>query len=364
MQRQRTQNEVDFIKIVKRHPQLQALVQVLPKLGLTVEAFLDAIKLEKFLTSQLGIKGNVFEVLVLNDRVMVNLLYQRALGTLKNLALQVTPEIFERLPQGGLGAAVTLPARTAAELQKLVLNIKNAPYDPKDFGLSDVSLGRSGEGLHGDGKRIVGKPGAGQHGIGKLYGLRANDSLAVRSAAPKGGSQLALATNFNTVHKNLQGEEYPLLFMDFSMVYYNPTKNRILILVPGEIKEPAAARELADQLSKIEGRLKGCEGIEFDLPGRTDRMRVKPEDVFVVRDNSLGLPRKNAAPTREPPSGRNVRFSGDVLEVVQVNSSETRSAVDPQDFFRFSVKVQDAYNPDAIAKVLFEIKTQNLNLPP
>lgn len=349
VKRVRTQAEIDFVKIAKSHPPLQALAQALPKLGLTMETFLDAIKLDKFLTSKLGVKGNIFEVLVLKDRVMVNLLYQRALGTLKNLALLTGGGDFKLLPNSKTGAAVPLPAMGNAELKKLVLNINDTPFNAKDFDISDFSLGKSGEGLGGE---------------GKPYGLGAKDNLVTDVTTRKGGGQLDLATNFNTIHKNLQGEDYSLLFSDFAMVRFNPKNKKLLILIPGEIKEPAAAKELADQLSKIEARLKGCEAIEFDLSGSKESIRVKPGDVFVVRDNSLGIPRKVAAPTRDPGAGRNITYSGDVLDIVQVNSRNTKGdLVDTQEMFRFSVKVKNEYDPEAIAKALEDIKTRHLKLP-
>jgi len=297
-----TQREIDFIKVATGHQDLKSIIQVLPKLGISLEEFLDLIKIEKFLHSDMNPKGTIFEVLLLKDKMMVNLLLQRSLGTLKDLSI-----------------------RSDVDITKLTLNINKIPFRKADFDIEDFPVKTSDT--------------SAQNGLGKVD----------------------LATNFNTIHKNNQGKNYPLLFSDFAIVKFNPKSKKLLIIIPGEIKEPSAAKELADQLAKIEDRLKNCNEISFDI-GNNKNLTVNPRDVFVVRDNSLGIPRRKIE-TNNPRAGKDIKISSDVLEIVQVNSRDTKSDIDPQEMFRFLVKVKPEFDPEKITKALIDIKKNHLKLP-
>ena len=294
--------ETNFIKIASNHPELKPLINILPKLGMTLENFLDAIKLEKFLTSNLNPKGTIFEVLLLNDEVVVNLLTQRALGSLKDISI-----------------------KDDAELAKLILNIQKKKLVRSDFDIADFNLRKSD----------------------------IQNQLNLES--------VSLATNFNTLHENKAKEIYPLMFSDLAMVKFNSKLKKLLIVIPGEIKEPSAAKELADQLAQIERRLFEAKEVSFDI-GKQKDLRVKPEDVFVVRDNAIGIPRRKID-TNNPNLGKDVKISSNVLDIVQVNSRDTKSKTDPQELFRYLVKVKPEYDPERILKALLEIKTKHLKIP-
>lgn len=162
-------------------------------------------------------------------------------------------------------------------------------------------------------------------------------------------------------HKNNKAQNYSLLFSDFAVVKFNPKTKKLLIIIPGEIKEPSAAKELADQLAKIEDRLKNCNELSFDI-GNKKNLTVNPGDVFVVRDNSLGIPRRKNE-TNNPNMGKDIKISSDVLDIVQVNSRDTKSDFDPQKMFRFLVKVKPDFDPEKITKALIDIKVKHLKIP-
>lgn len=167
----------------------------------------------------------------------------------------------------------------------------------------------------------------------------------------------ALATDFRTLPDNK-------LYFDFSMVRYDPATKQLLILIPGEIKEPRAAAELAKQFGRFVRRLSNAGEISFKLNG--DTIKVKSSDVFYIKNNAVGIGRTEKRYGFR--TGKNIRETTPVMELTHAKfkrtSPEVSTAKDSQEFIRFLVRLDKDLNPDKLERALREVKRQLLRMSP
>lgn len=273
--------ENDFVKLIKEHSELKLLKKYLVYLGLSVEDFLEAINLKKFLATDYNPKGTINEIFVLNDKVMINILKERADATIFNLTFFSKTEI---------GSAIGNAAK-------------------------------------------------------KVFNLKDFENLPTIKA-----------TDFRTMPDNK-------LYLDFSMVRYDGKSKKLFLVIPGEIKEPKAASELAEQFGRFIRRLEDTEDIHFKM-GNKDAS-VSGKDVFFVRDNFVGIARRKSG-LPDSTRGKNISEKTPIMEIVNLDYKNTKPESnlpkDKQEFVRFLAKLNPDINPDKIQKILIELKTKRLKL--
>jgi hypothetical protein len=298
--RKRLKIENVFIKIAYNHPELQELKKSLKYLRLSFEDFLDAIDLEKFLTTGYNPKGTINELLILKDKAMVKRLRDRADGSFENLIRQATN----------------------TEVQK---NKSTDWVKVNDFNV----------------KEVVGNV------ANKDFNIFAFEKL-----------KTILATNFKTLPDNK-------LYLDFSMVRFDEATNKLFLIIPGEIKEPKAAAELAKQFGRFVRRLKETDEISFEINGQTKK--VSSKNVFYVKNNAAGIARrKDQAPN--PRTGKALdNYRSEIMEIINAkfkdSRPETNASKNKQEFIRFIVSINPKISPQKIQDALIEIKTKILKIP-
>jgi hypothetical protein len=163
-----------------------------------------------------------------------------------------------------------------------------------------------------------------------------------------------LAINFKTLPDNK-------LYFDFSMVRFNPAKKKLFILIPGEIKEPKAAAELAKQFGRFVRRLALTDKIEFQLDKKP--IEVNSKDVFFLKNNAAGIGRTLGGNYR---TGKTISEKTPVMEIVHAKFKNTRPERnrqrDRQEFIRFLVKIDKGLNPEKIDKALRQVKKSVLQM--
>lgn len=170
-----------------------------------------------------------------------------------------------------------------------------------------------------------------------------------------------LATNFKTLPDNK-------LYFDFSMVRFDKTTNSLFLIIPGEIKEPKAAAELAKQFGRFVRRLKETNEISFQIGKQTKTISSK--NVFFLKDNSVGIARRKDG-LSNPKSGKNLSLPKEdktpIMEIINANfkdsKPETNIAKNKQEFIRFIVRINPEISPQKIQEDLIEIKNKILKVP-
>ena len=170
-----------------------------------------------------------------------------------------------------------------------------------------------------------------------------------------------LATNFKTLPDNK-------LYFDFSMVRFDKTTNSLFLIIPGEIKEPKAAAELAKQFGRFVRRLKETDEISFQIGKQTKK--VPSTNVFFLKDNAVGIARRKDG-LSNPKSGKNISLPKEdktpVMEIINANfkdsKPETNITKNKQEFIRFIVKINPEISPQKIQDALIEIKNKILKIP-
>jgi hypothetical protein len=78
-------------------------------------------------------------------------------------------------------------------------------------------------------------------------------------------------------------------FVDFGAIIFSKNRDSILIS-PNEIKEPTAAREIAEQMSRFKERLRSNDEITFVVNGKKET--IKTTNVFFVDGEGVGIARR------------------------------------------------------------------------
>lgn len=261
-----------FKNAVESDPKLEGFRRKLRDLNMKLDEFLEKIETKKFLTTRYQLKGAINESIILNDKILLSILTERANGSL--LALDIA---------------------TPDELQKAIGNVANMPFSKRSFNAWKTEL----------------------------------------------------AVGFKTFPDNKQ-------YLDFSMVRYNPGKRQLFIMIPGEIKEPKAARELAKQFGRFTRRLRGAEEISFQIGKET--INVKNTDVFYIKNNSVGIGRTEV---KIPKRGKNINEPASALQIKNANFMKDRPEnvkSKGQEFIRFKVEIHKDLNPNYLDKQFKRIR--------
>jgi hypothetical protein len=125
-----------FIKAAQTHPDLDKLKNKLQYLGLTFKEFLDLVDVKKLLTTKYNPKGTINEIFILNDRVMVRILTERANGSFRTFDVASAQQIQNAI--GNVANQVFDLADFKSRRTRLAVNFKTMPDNKLYFDFSMV----------------------------------------------------------------------------------------------------------------------------------------------------------------------------------------------------------------------------------